>query len=1692
MAPAAAVWEFLVLFELCSVLGKSALDIDLDSGFISNGGDSLGAVALASACKSHGLNLPRDKILKSQSLRGIISEISYLASDKPAQVKGYLLSQLALDEAGLSNGSPTSPSATPSTGHDTVPTSAWPSSGTNTSYPESVVTSKDEPAHTPDAAPSTPGSGPLTEMQLLFISGSLRQPGTNVIVHSETYKTEDMPALKAAWRQVVESEPIFNQDFPRHPAIDANPTPFIWIEDSAAADAAQDDQADTSSIASFFRVTPLDCPSGPALSKLTWTVHHALIDGFSASVLLDKVLQIANGEPRPPPGPSFSQFVRELDLFRGSNREAGDAYWAGKQDDLGNAQHELLLPPPPGADDRYAGSSTVSIDITDMAEQIQATAKRVGITPAALFNAAWALTLAKYTDSDLVSFGAVLWGRSLPVAGALHIVGPLLNTLPLVVRIDRGKTAEQFLRSTFHELVDLEDYQWTTAENGFGRRFDTALSVQVELPDRASRAIRPLRRETRQEHEVPLGIRVDPRSRVSLDYHVGRFSRENVERLAATYRRALSLLQEEGAERGRAVGDVLGRLLPESQVDRLLRGFGNCSASTLTPSIKEDLVTLFERRAREQPDQVAAEKGCERMTYGEMDRVASRVALRLARHVAPGEVVCVYADRSILWLCAMFGVLKAGGVYCALDPAVPQEVRDRNFGLSGATTFVAAAPCQLNMAPAGCAVAIAVQSLLADEEEEEGKQKKKKGGLEHRRTPRPESPAYVCFTSGSTGTPKGVVCTHGGLVAFQSSLEVRLFAAPGRKIAHLMSVAFDGSIHEIFSALTYGATLVLPSGSDPFAHLRAVDAAVLTPSLARVLDPAEFEKLKWVRDVSLLLLCSATTDVCMSSNTVACQVYLIGEPVPQATCDRWGSVKQLYNMYGPTEGTCGATTKRLLPRQPVTIGAANATMRVYILNSDRTLTPPGAVGELYLAGVQVARGYLHLAEQTRERFLPDTVWPGGAGEMMYKTGDRGYWTEDGEVCLLGRRDREIKLRGYRLDMGDLEIRIARACPALQAVAVAVTPRGDQLVAMVQPRDVDVPALRDELRKTLPHYAMPHVVVAVDALPVTPAGKIDYKAVVAEATRSPPPGAAAGGRGAEDVVRARKEQEEPDDRLATPTELAVAKAYRTALGLPDDAEITASSSFVDLGGHSLRQLELLRCLAATFSVRLPLRTLMACPTVRALAREIASRVGAAASATAPGAHGGGSGSSPAALSEERATPIEAEWMTKYQTAAAGSSSFNVCVSSVFDARVVDRARLVDAWNAVLARHPLLSCLYVRRGAAGVVRVDPGRRVRVQTPCSFDLWTEANRPFDLEAEQPVRVFVTDDRLTLVMSHIVADYTAVSILMREAADVYTGKLSLASSPPPPPPPSYSSAAQLWHEPPAQESLDFWARNLAGRPANPAPFGPEPGRQDYSGTSALSLFDGATAARVLRLTASGQATLQQLTLAGLALSIDAASATATDVVLGVPHINRPSAADLATVGLFLEPLPVRITHPPASPQDASILDTVKRASQRALAHAIPWHQLLRHVGVREPAYPNHPLFEVMATAHDFRGGGNGSSSLSMDIPGMQPTLTWSEGAKFKLLCEVTALPGSGSGSGSAGGSRGGRLLMRLEYDDRVVPAEEVRRLQRTVPVAMGMLAGGAGHDEVKRTVLALREEESVEGVGDGRCWFGKRLHEI
>ncbi|KAI0470479.1 hypothetical protein GGR56DRAFT_660535 [Xylariaceae sp. FL0804] len=499
---------------------------------------------------------------------------------------------------------------------------------------------------------------------------------------------------------------------------------------------------------------------------------------------------------------------------------------------------------------------------------------------------------------------------------------------------------------------------------------------------------------------------------------------------------------------------------------------------------------------------------------------------------------------------------------------------------------------------------------------------------------------------------------------FQQDQTVRFNVQPGQRVAQVMSPAFDGSIHEIFSALSYGGTLVLPQSTNDLGHLAMSDAAILTPSLARILSPVEYPRLK--------------------------QIYLVGEPVPQQVCDTWAKTKRVYNMYGPTESTCGATIEELRQAKPVTIGRPNLSSRVYILDRHRRPCPPNVIGDLFIAGVQVADGYLGLTDANATRFLPDPFVQ--AKERMYLTGDRGCWTSNGDIRCLGRSDRQIKLSGFRLDLGSLEEQIVEGIG--QLTAAAVVRRYDYLQVAVVPSTVDKDAVRLQLGELLPGYAVPRYVFPMDTLPKTAIDKVDYAAIEAlEPSWSLP---------------------KPTESL-TATEQEVASHLKRILGLDQQTTLSPQSTIQGLGGDSLTQLALTNCLSQTRYDPILLRNIIQAFTPRDIARAI-ERPSPTTLDQAP-----------CSAPYNGVSRLEASWMARYRRSRQ-ASAFNVSLAWQFSPSTIDRDRLVAAWNSAIARNHFFSAYFVEDPVRGPQKKYHDQPPRVEVICHLD-WNQCSTvPFN----------------------------------------------------------------------------------------------------------------------------------------------------------------------------------------------------------------------------------------------------------------------------------------------------------------------------------------------------------------------------
>lgn len=1531
---------------VAGVLGVLPSSIDSSLTFLQHGGDSLALIRLQQLLKERNINLSTSIICSDAT----IAHLMHLASQK--NNLGDLHDTSSLDrKRSLVEGSSRA----------------------------IKVPRRTQSPHCQSGIPLSSYSKcyAMTEMQSTLLYGSIQTPGTNVIYYSEYHLPENVASLKAAWRALTDTEPILRCSYTLDGAearlVERTDWEFDWEEcivtDEECFQASARHQESTSHyFGSSFRVTTLQSNREiPGKSKVTWRVHHSLMDGYAHKLLLSRLESyLQHGTVYP--GTPYVQFIAGLRALQATRKLKGDAFWTSVYKEHTNPATSIPFPSPDPA-------TTIPIDPFPVLEieidllEISKQCKSVGITPSTLYHTAWALTMAHFTGSRDVCFGTVLCGRSLPIRGIETVIGPTFNTLPCHVKLDTSQTLLEQMRYVFGKLIALAEYQWTTPQNGFFRDFQTAINVQISPRSLKKPTFFLDERPTSNIcSNIPLQVEMSEKGQIRMHYNSKTFSQSCIKQLASSYKKAIYMIQDASIGTGKCLASLLG------EAERGLLGeLGNWNAQN-DALLASDLVSLFSRVAMANPSAVALCKGNANLTYADLDAQSSLVAQQISDLVPSGAVVCVHADRSINWIVAIYAVLKIGAVYCPLDETLPMDLRDQFYISSTACMFLVGSVDDNKKKPPNCDLCKSVEELLKT---------KHVPHLDLVHKPSVESNAYLCFTSGSTGKPKGVMCRHRGLVAFQQDFTVRLQAQPGWKIAQFLSPSFDGSIHEIFSALSYGATLVLKDPKNPLDHLKQSDVTMLTPSVARVLRPHDFKQLK--------------------------SVYLVGETVTPDVRDAWAAKTTLYNMYGPTEATCGATIKQLLPRESITLGRPVRATRIYILNKNLELIPNGTVGEVCLAGVQVAVGYINLPQETSKRFLPDPVNP-HTGQLMYRTGDLGFWDERGELAFTGRCDREIKLRGFRIDMDSVEVQMLQA--STEATSVAVTLGQEELVAQVCPESVDVAKLKKEIAKRMPSYALPYCILAVKSFPMTNAGKLDYNAIK---------------KAASTVIR----------QDCTPVSLTLSRSSESleevfiastkeVLSTTPETKIGPDTDIIEFGATSMTLIALSQRLSRLLGRQIPIRLLLKCRTARNLACHFKENLN-------------DEWNIGKRLGEQGVAPIEEDWWHKYQV-HSDTSAFNVNFVCKLSS-LVDRDRLKQAWNTILARHKILRCRYRETFDSSIQRVYAEEPPTAKVMDYFDVSKAINTPFDLKKGDLIRVLICPSHMTVVISHIICDLTTLNILLKEVATVYGGQC--------PPHPTKHYDQTIWTTSPPKESLSFWSSYLDNAPTPSLFLQQRFKRHTWSGTSHFHNISDGIYSGMKSCTSVQKVTMQQLVLAATALALQDSQAAVCDITIGAPYLNRHSEQDQAVVGLFLEPLPIRVRYSASNLTD-SYLHAVRAASCSALSHATSFRHLLSHLGTTID-YPNHPLFEAVVTFHD------ADRCPHLPIPGVQVIDTFTQGAKFKILMEFSVNQPDG-------------LQLRIEYSSECFDNKRVLLIKQRVEMALECLISNIGFEETWRKLRGLR----------------------
>lgn len=877
---------------------------------------------------------------------------------------------------------------------------------------------------------------------------------------------------------------------------------------------------------------------GPDSFHFIWTRHHLLLDGWSTARLLSEVMGHYGGAAVPAPAAQYGSYIRWLGR---RDCTAARSYWQ---------QRMAAIAVPTRLSDALAGDAvsgygerTTLLDAAATA-RLAAFARAERVTLNTLVQAAWGLTLAHCLRQTTVVFGVTVSGRPADLAGAEEILGLFINTLPIVLEVNESCCIGDWLRAVQscnvqareHEAIPLHEIQQLAACPGQDL-FDSIVVFENYPVDEALRqkgqdglVLGDL--SSRDETHYPLTLVVNQGSRLSIGYGYAkdRIGDAAVAQIAARLEQILQALTAPGAE-------SLGALDPVPQEQ--LRALRDLGAPGQAPPGSGDICRLLDEQARRQPDAEALVFGDLRLSYAQLHQRANRLAHGLiGLGVGPDTRVGVATERSADTVIGMLAVLKAGGVYVPLDPDYPQERLAYMIEDSGIALLLTQSALQDRIPAAPSLRRLSIDVLAFSSEPDQAPQ----------RTIHGDSLAYLIYTSGSTGRPKGTAVPHrvvSQLAAWQmqrlpGAFRTLLFASP----------CFDVSVQEIICGLSSGATLVQTCGDDRH------DFSLLLDLVAR----QAVERL-YLPFAVLQLFAEAALARGESLGHIQ-EIITAGEQLKLTRplldwLDRHPQCR-LVNHYGPTEShvvsdfivdPCNAAE---LPP----IGRAASQAQLYVLDGQLRPVPQGMPGELHIASTVLARGYFRRPAMTADKFVADPF--DGAGGRLYRTGDLVRWNAAGQLEYLGRLDHQVKIRGHRVELGEVEARLSACVDVREAVVVARRAGAAvQLVAYVslsEDSGCGADALRQKLAQSLPDYMVPGRIVVLDALPLNANGKVDRH-------RLPEP-----------ADLPREGYEPPQGAL----ESAIARIWGDILGVE---RVGRSDNFFELGGHSLLALRLLENLRA---------------------------------------------------------------------------------------------------------------------------------------------------------------------------------------------------------------------------------------------------------------------------------------------------------------------------------------------------------------------------------------------------------------------------------------------------------------------------------------------------------------------------------
>ncbi|BES72570.1 hypothetical protein RE428_35880 [Marinobacter nanhaiticus D15-8W] len=1400
-----------------------------------------------------------------------------------------------------------------------------------------------------DVLPLEPGAIddilPLTPMQQGLLFHSELGGSTDLYVNQVSVTIDDLPldAFKQAWTDAVSRHPILRAAFIHAPGTQV---PLQVIHRSATLairelDGRDDASVDLDALCEQEKATPFDLAQPPLMRlvlvrlderrwHMVWTLHHILLDGWSSAALISEVMAQTLGD-RPQTAARYRDYFQWL---AGRDTARTESFWRRQLETV--SEPTRLVPLLADAGKTGEGDASGEIVMALDHQRLGDFAREQQVTLNTLIQASWTLLLQRYTGQRQVAFGATVAGRPADVPGMDRQLGLFINTLPVVQAPAPEQRVGDWLAELQAHNLSLREhehtplYQIQQLAGQAGRElFDTLLVFENFPVDEALRGndaeesngsrLRFSDLQISERTHYPLSLAVEAGLVLHLHYQKSQVSDCRAQALSEHLQQLLTAMVQHAQQ---SIGDL--PLLTDAE-QKVWDSWNRPDHSPVDP---RPICALIADQAVERPEAIAVVHGENRLTFADFDARANRLAHWLiGQGIGAESRVGVALERGVDMLVALYAVHKTGAAYVPLDPDYPAE-RVRYMLEDSGAALLLTHDAALDRLP----VVDDVETVNLDHLKVDDQPSTVPNAFIH-----PEQLAYLIYTSGSTGKPKGVAVPHGAMSMHCQTIGERYGLTPEDRELHFLSISFDGAHERWLTALSHGSRIVLRdqalwSVQETYDCLieEGITVAAFPPSYLRQL--AEWAELKG-QPPGVRIYCFAGE---------AFSRQMMHHAIEHLKPD-W-----VINGYGPTETVVTPTLWRVpaetadfdSPYAP--IGDLVGDRQGYVLDGDLNLLPPNVAGELYLGGA-LARGYLDRPGTTAERFVPN---PFRSGERLYRTGDRVKLNPDGQLEYLGRMDQQVKLRGFRIEIGEVEAAL-KACAGVKDTLAVVkdTPAGQRLVGYVSGEELDEHAIKARLKEQLPEYMVPSHIVTLARLPQLPNGKLDRNAL---------PEPAVG----------QTDYEAP----ATASEHRLAAIWQDLL---HRERIGRYDHFFELGGHSLLATQLVSRIRHEQGVELPLKAIFEAPQLADLATWLDDLDG---QADRHGICRLGLEQAPQSFAQQRL------WFLDQLEPASTAYNLPGALRLTGD---LDEQALKQAFDGLMARHEVLRTrLLAPSDGADVPRqiVDPPKPVTLER---VDLRKSADseaafrahalefmaRPFRLADEPLWRVGLVmlgdrEWRLLLCMHHGISDGWSVSVLLRDFAALYQAACQGHAPGLDPLPIQYADFA-VWQREwlaggEGERQLDYWRRQLGDdHPVLELPMDrPRPARQSFRGTRHPFTFDSPLAEQLRELAAAHDATPFMVLLAAYSVLLHRLSGQ-DDVRVGVPVAgrNRQETEDL--IGFFVNTQVLRCQAEPTM-TFKQVLDAVRNTAIDAQAHQdLPFEQLVEALQP-ERSLSHNPLFQV------------------------------------------------------------------------------------------------------------------------------------